>query len=157
MHNCNEIFFLCNLQLLVAFPKNFRTTSGFAKRLGRFVATAIPFVARGRGLHHPRNLVGDAAQPDRDHNFNRLGRLLVPSWRGCFRNCAAVRDLSPASFCARKAARVGMLALPGEDGPMLVAAGASWRWWGNHRKTWLIRIEIAGAMVHAGARRDSDF
>ena len=70
-------------------------------------------------------------------------------------------EISPQHlFAWRKAARTGLLALPGEEGPMFVPAvtpGGSSEMAGRPRESRLIKIEIAGAVVHAERGVDLGF
>jgi transposase len=63
-------------------------------------------------------------------------------------------------FAWRKAARAGLLALPSEEGPMfvpVVTPGDCSAMAGKPRESRLIKIEIAGAVVHAERGVDPDF
>jgi transposase len=68
-------------------------------------------------------------------------------------------EISPQHlFAWRKAARTGLLALPGEEGPMFVPVitpGEAMA--GKTGESRLIKIEIAGAVVHAERGVDLDF
>ena len=70
-------------------------------------------------------------------------------------------EISPQHlFAWRKAARTGLLALPGEEGPMFVPAvtpGGSSEMAGRPRESRLIKIEIAGAVVHTERGVDIGF
>ncbi len=70
-------------------------------------------------------------------------------------------EISPQHlFGWRKAARAGLLALPSEDRPMFVAVvtpGDSSAMAGKPRESQPIRIEIAGAVVHAERGVDLGF
>lgn len=68
-------------------------------------------------------------------------------------------EISPQHlFAWRKAARTGLLALPGEEGPMFVPVitpGEAMA--GKTGESRLIKIEIAGAVVHAERGVDLGF
>ena len=70
-------------------------------------------------------------------------------------------EISPQHlFAWRKAARTGLLALPGEEGPMFVPVitpGDSSAMAGKTGESRLIKIEIAGAVVHAERGIDLGF
>lgn len=70
-------------------------------------------------------------------------------------------EISPQHlFAWRKAARTGLVALPSEEGPTfvpVVTPGDSSAMAGKPRESRLIRIEIAGAVVHAERGVDVGF
>jgi len=70
-------------------------------------------------------------------------------------------EISPQHlFAWRKAARTGLVALPSEEGPMfvpVVTPGDSSAMARKPRESRLIRIEIAGAVVHAERGVDVGF
>src|SRR5260370_39958251 len=70
-------------------------------------------------------------------------------------------EISPQHlFAWRKAARTGLLGLRGEEGALFVpviTSGDSWTLAGKPGESQLIKIEIAGAVVHAERGVDPGF
>ncbi len=91
------------------------------------------------------------------------GRIVAESYRaGAVVSEVARRyEISPQHlFGWRKAARAGLLVLPNEEELTfvpIVTAGDNSTTVGNPQESRLIRIEIAGAVVHAGAGVDLVF
>src|ERR1700688_444802 len=91
------------------------------------------------------------------------GRIVAESYGpgAVVSEVARRHEISPQHlFGWRKAARTGLLALPGEEGPMfvpVVTAGDSAAMAGKPRERRLIKIEIAGAAVHAEPGVDLGF
>jgi transposase len=91
------------------------------------------------------------------------GRIVAESYRaGAVVSEVARRyEISPQHlFAWRKAARAGLLVLPNEEELTfvpIVTPGDNSTTVGNPQESRLIRIEIAGAVVHAGAGVDLVF
>jgi transposase len=91
------------------------------------------------------------------------GRIVAESYRaGAVVSEVARRyEISPQHlFAWRKAARGGLLVLPNEEGLTfvpIVTPGYNSTTVGNPQESRLIRIEIAGAVVHAGPGVDPVF
>jgi transposase len=91
------------------------------------------------------------------------GRIVAESWApgAVVSEVARRHEISPQHlFGWRKAARTGLLALPGEEGPMFVPVitpGDSSVMAGKPGESRVIKIEIAGAVVHAERGVDPDF
>ena len=91
------------------------------------------------------------------------GRIVAESYRaGAVVSEVARRyEISPQHlFAWRKAARGGLLVLPNEEGLTfvpIVTPGYNSTTVGNPQESRLIRIEIAGAVVHAGPGVDRVF
>jgi transposase len=91
------------------------------------------------------------------------GRIVAESYApgAVVSEVARRHEISPQHlFAWRKAARAGLLALPGEEGPMfvpVVTSGDGSAMAGQPGESRLIKIEIAGAVVHAERGVDLDF
>ena len=91
------------------------------------------------------------------------GRIVAASYRAgaVVSEVARRHEISPQHlFAWRKAARGGLLVLPNEEELTfvpIVTPGDNSTTVGNPQESQLIRIEIAGAVVHAGAGVDLVF
>jgi len=91
------------------------------------------------------------------------GRIVAQSYGpgAIVSEVARRHEISPQQlFAWRKAARAGLLTLPSEEGAMfvpVVTPGDSSAMVGRPRESRLIKIEIAGAVVHAERGVDPDF
>jgi transposase len=91
------------------------------------------------------------------------GRIVAESYGpgAVVSEVARRHEISPQHlFAWRKAARTGLLGLPGEEGPMFVPVitpGGSSAMAGKPGESRVIKIEIASAMVHAERGVDLGF
>ena len=115
--------------------------------------------SRSRGRVEIRTGVGRR----RRWSEEQKGRIVAESYHAgaVVSEVARRHEISPQHlFAWRKAARAGLLALPGEEGPMfvpVVTSGDSSAMAGKPRESRLIKIEVAGAVVHAERGVDLGF